>query len=1043
MPTASHPHGHSERVLAVFTAALEIPTSERPIFLDRECASDPDVRRDVEALLVAVGTSARPNSDRWHRVSRVFAAALDVPDEERVAFLREECAGDEQLRREVENLLHHGERAGDFLDQAREPPPPPPPDPTDDPLLGRSIGPYLVRSRIAGGGMGVVYLAEHTRLNMAVAIKALLPEDARDPDRRARLLREARASASLSHPNVLTVYGLEEQDDALYVITEYIRGPNLGSVVANGPIPLKQALDIAIPVARGLAAAHARDIVHRDLKPENVMLPGEGGVKIVDFGLARASRSIQVDSNPPHLTKPTERWGTAGYMSPEQIRGLPVDFRTDLFSFGVLLQELVTGANPFRGETPESTNANTLLASPEPLSVKAGSVARCLEPIVERCLQKDPGDRYASTDALVADLEQVRASLWAHTLVTPSTGPAAPSGEVARRPRSRWASWASLLGAGLAGAALGGFLLLFVGPPAWFRHVEPSFHYLTFSGWDTSPAVSPDGRLIAFTSERDGRRRIWLKQVVGEGEVALTEGVDDFPRFSPDGSRLLFSRAEGSQVSLYSVDVVGGAARRLLTNALYGEWSPDGRQVAFVRAGTSAHGRPQSVVGLANADGSESREIHTAGYGLHHPRWSPDGTTLALVPVSAGTPLSPAPGQPAGAPSDIVLVRVDGSRSWTVSAPGTRRSISSVAWNANAREVVYAQAESVVAAAGSAARIVRQDVTSGRVLSNYWSPERASLLDILGKGRIVFDTRSPRQNLQEMVVAGAADGSRRWLSRGNSTDRQPAWSPDGSRVMFSSNRTGTMAIWVVSLRDGRVTLVTRTNATEWDPSWASDSTILWSSNRSGNFECWTANADGSGARQLTHDGANAENPSATPDGRWVVYASGHPDRPGIWKVRVDGTGVTRLAAGPLTLPQVSPDGRFVVYRQRPFGGVVRLGVISVADGAAVSFEIRVPVIRPTPIALGRPRWMPDGRGIAFVGQEADGATGVFVQDFVPGRNTEATRRPLARFDEEAAVESFDLSPDGKRVVAAVWVQVFSLMEGSALDGIEAARPAPR
>ena len=449
------------------------------------------------------------------------------------------------------------------------------------------------------------------------------------------------------------------------------------------------------------------------------------------------------------------------------------------------------------------------------------------------------------------------------------------------------------------------------------------------------------------------------------------------------------------------------------------------------------------MVGVASADGSEVREVHSAAYGLHHPRWSPDGTTLALVPVTAGTPLSAAPGQPAGAPSDIVLVRVDGSRTWTISAPETRRSISSVAWNANSREVVYAQAESVVAAAGSAARIVRQDVASGRVLTDYWSPERASLLDILGNGRIVFDTRSPRQNLQEMATGGAPGGSRRWLSRGNSTDRQPAWSPDGGRVIFSSNRTGTMALWLMSLRDGRVTLLTRSSATEWDPSWASASTILWSSNRSGNFECWTAQADGSDARQLTHDGVNAENPSAVPDGRWVVYASGHPDHPGIWKIRADGGGAARITAGPLTLPHVSPDGRFVVYRHRPFGGIVRLGVASLADGAAVPFEIRVPVVRSTAIALGRPRWMPDGRGIAFVGQDANGATGIFVQDFVPGQDTAATRRPLGGFDEEAAVESFDLSPDGKRLVAAVWVQVFSLMEGNALEGIEANRAASR
>ena len=1034
---------HSRRVFAVFAAALATRATARLRLLDAECAGHEDVRRDVEALLAAVGAANRPDSRHWRRVSELFAAALEMPDAQRTAYLLKACAEDEPLRREVEVLLESHDQADGFLATAGESPPEQPREVVDhDPLLGQLIGPYLVRGKVGGGGMGVVYVAEHTRLNMTVAIKALHPEDSRDAERRERLLREARAAAALSHPNVVAVYGLEEQGDALFVITEYIRGATLRSVIAKGPLPLKHVLDIAVPVARGLAAAHARDIVHRDLKPENVMLPDEGGVKIVDFGLARASRAIQVDTAPPPLTSPATRWGTPGYMSPEQIQGQPIDFRTDIFAFGVLLHEIVTSRHPFEGATPESTNAKVLLAAPETVSASVGPEARCLEPIIARCLRKNPEDRYASTEALVADLERVRASLWTQTPAAPEAAPGVPAGRPVRTRQPLWERALALFAAGLTGAALAAGVAIVAGPPAWLRHVGPSFRYVTFSGRDSSPAASPDGQLVAFSSERDGRRRIWLRQVAGEGEVALTDGVDDFPRFSPDGTRLLFSRIEATRVSLFTVDVVGGAARRLLPDALYGEWSPDGNRVAFVRPGTGSDGRPLSVVGIANVDGSQEQTVYSADYGLHHPRWSPDGTTLALVPVSGGTPLSTAPAQPAGAPHDIVLVRVDAQQNWTISAPAARRSISSVAWTGNSREVVYAQAESVVATAGSAARIIRQDVTSGAVLADSWSPERASVLDILADGHIVFDARSPRQNLRELTTKGG-DTHSRWLSRGNSTDRQPAWSPDGTRVMFSSNRTGTMALWMMSLEDGRVTRLTRTSATDWDPAWATNSTILWSSNRSGHFECWIAQADGSLARQLTRDGVNAENPSATPDGRWVVYASGNPEHPGIWKVREDGSEAVRIAAGSLTLPRVSPDGRFVVYRHRPYGGVVRLGVASLADGVPVNFEVRIPVVKPTPIALGRARWMPDGRRLAFVGQNADGATGVFVQDFVAGRDTEATRRPLAGFDEEAAVESFDISADGDRVVAAVWVQVFSLMEGHALDGIRVSRPASR
>jgi Tol biopolymer transport system component len=254
-------------------------------------------------------------------------------------------------------------------------------------------------------------------------------------------------------------------------------------------------------------------------------------------------------------------------------------------------------------------------------------------------------------------------------------------------------------------------------------------------------------------------------------------------------------------------------------------------------------------------------------------------------------------------------------------------------------------------------------------------------------------------------------------------------------VAFSSNRGGGMNLWVVSTATGRLRRLTDSHL-NWDPGFTRDGGhILWSSNRSGNYEIWTADLDGSAARQVTRDGVNAENPTATRDGQWIVYSSGNPDKPGLWKIRPDGTEATHLFEGRATIPEVSPDGRHAVFRSFTGKYPARLRVARLEDGELEPFEILVEAHRRTTISLGRARWMPDGSAIAFVGQDPDGAIGVYAQDFVPGHDTTATRRPLVGFDPDVAAESFGIAPDGSRLVVAGWVQLFSLMEAEGLAGL--------
>ncbi len=347
--------------------------------------------------------------ERWQRVNALFHAALERAPAERDAFLDEACAGDPALRAEVSSLLA-SHRPDEFLEV--------PAAVVDEratetarlSLVGRRLGQYEITGEIGRGGMGVVYLGRDVRLNRPVAIKALPPEFTRDARRRARLEREARAAAALSHPGIATVYALEEHDTNLFIVGEYVRGDTLREELARGPLGFDVLVDTALAVARALTAAHAQGVVHRDLKPENVIRTADGGVKILDFGLARVADSS--DEPAPPLSRLTETGailGTPAYMSPEQLRGWTTDFRTDLFSFGAMLYELATGAHPFANADPISTIARILDEQPAPIAPRS-TLPPAFADVIDRCLRKAPAERYAATADLVSDLERLAPS---------------------------------------------------------------------------------------------------------------------------------------------------------------------------------------------------------------------------------------------------------------------------------------------------------------------------------------------------------------------------------------------------------------------------------------------------------------------------------------------------------------------------------------------------------------------------------------------------------------------------------------------------------
>ena len=907
---------------------------------------------------------------------------------------------------------------------------------------GTRLGHYEILGPLGAGGMGEVYRARDTRLGRDVAIKILPDSLAANPDALARFEREARAVAALSHPNILAIHDFGLDGGRAYSVMELLSGGTLRDRLEGGALPARKSLEFASQIARGLAAAHDRGIVHRDLKPENLFVTDDGHVKILDFGLARMAAESEIGGDSSSLTQTPTRHpetrpgvvlGTIGYMSPEQVRGLQVDHRTDIFSFGVVLYEMLTGQRAFRGDTAADTMTAILREEPSALSGLDRTVPPALERVVQHCLEKNPAERFQSARDLAFNLEATSGASGPAFASGASGAGFAPTGSGAVEGAMSGRVSIGRVGLVAAAALVIGAGLGALAARTWSRPAPvapPSLRQLTYTGADFDPEASPDGRLIAYTSEREGVQRIWLKQYPGGDEVALTSGPDRLPRFSPDGTQILFIRDADRRQDLYRVAVVGGEPRRLLENVMGADMSPDGRQIAFVRRLVPGE-TLTSVIGIAGANGDGEREIaREENQTIAAPRWSPDGRTIALINRGAEN-----------TPHKILLMQPDGSGRRVLETPPPAGSITPVVWLGHGEAMIYGKAEGFIASGheGGSGRIIRQELASGRAEVVMWSPARPNDLAVRAPGSLIVGSSSQRQNLLvSSLPADRPGASRRWMTRGNAIDRQPVYSADGEWVMFSSNRSGNLELWKASTTTGAIRRLTDDPTQDWDPAFTPDGKgILWSSSRDGHFEIWTGNVDGTGARRVTDDGVDAENPTMTPDGQWVVYNSSNPAKSGIWKVRADGTEATRLVPGFWSTPEVSPDGQWVAFRTRTRPRVLRIARLS--DGRLEAMTMRAAA--STYENDMRPHWHAGGREILFNGAAEDGRFGIFVQAFVPGTDTTRTRRLLAGYDSGQPIDSFAVSPDGTHIVQAIVDTLDSLLLAEGVPGIEPPRPA--
>ena len=902
---------------------------------------------------------------------------------------------------------------------------------------GQSLSFYEVLGPLGAGGMGEVYLARDTRLEREVAIKVMPEEMARDEERLRRFEREAKTLASLNHPNVGGIHGIDQDGNTSFLAMELVPGEDLEERLKRSKLPLDEALDVCRQIAEGLEAAHEAGIVHRDLKPANVRITPEGVVKILDFGLAKpmgpntsnsGTTSAQQDS--ALMTSEGMILGTPTYMSPEQARGKPVDRRTDIWAFGCVLFECLTGKRAFKGDAFGDLMA-AILEHEADLDALPAATPPHVRELIMRCLIKDSRERLR--DIGEARIALDRAHAGQETL--PETH------------RSGFRAVAGWIVAAIM--ALVALLMFFNRGAAESKPTEPvSIRTITYSGDDVFPAASPDGRFLAFRSGRDGRERIWIKQLETGGEQALTDGLDTAPQFSPNGESVLFLRSEGDRLSAYQQPLVGGDARKLVEDVVEACWSSDGSQLAVLRVEEQGADPAMTLCTVDLGTGSE-RELFRTVDRIYSVAWSPRGDELSVTlgPIN-GTSVDN---------SALLLVPAQGGAPQRLPIQGP--TIAGHAWVGGGRSVVYQQGLTSSGVDDGVARVVLWDLdgdvrrtlfyAQGMYLFDGANAGNLAVISVVKDGVLALDGTTARQQLWEQdVVEGRAVSPGRLLVAGDARDRQPVYSPDGGRLRFSSNRSGGLDLWELNLVDDRLRQLTVDPGQDWDPAFGADGeSLLWCAERSGVFEVWTANADGSNQRQLSRDGLDAENPGAASDGAWIVYWSGNPEKKGVWRMRPDGQDEEQMVAGDHYQTSVSPDGRWAACIVPELHNLRdRVLVIEIETKRVVPFEIAIESGTQFghSVNLGRMRWVQAGPlceelGLAFLGLDEKGRTGVYLQDFDPERDTSSTRRPLAGFHDQLITESFDVAPDGSRVTLSMLEIRRRLLLAEGVPGVLAPR----
>jgi eukaryotic-like serine/threonine-protein kinase len=784
--------------------------------------------------------------------------------------------------------------------------------------LGARLGRYEIRSQIGSGGMGEVYLAWDSELDRTVALKILPPEVASDPERMRRFVQEAKSASALNHPNILIVHDVGRSDSIPFMVTEHVEGDTLRARLRHGRLSLIEALDVAIQIASALAEAHHAGLIHRDVKPENVMLRRGGLVKLLDFGLAKAADPDAVDGDAPTaaLLQTAEGLvlGTAAYMSPEQAEGKPVDARSDIFSFGAVLYEMLTGRRAFQGENTLSTLSAILRDDPQPIGQLVDEIPRDAEKLIARCLRKDLRRRCQHMDDLKVALEELKEELESGTVQTNVM----PTGARGARP-----SMSIVVAGGLALGIAGTVWWNFFRPASPMPSLTP---LTSLPGIEQQPAVSPDGQQIAFSwnGAQGDNFDIYIQHIAGGAPLRLTTNVADdiSPVWSPDGGRIAFVRQAPSGGAVIVVPSLGGPERRLIDVALHAgmdrilDWSPDGKLLAIADRTTTK----ECEISLLSVEGGDKRILASPPAGAicdNSPAFSPDGRSVVFVRWA---------GQAVGDLYEIPTVGGEAKR-----LTFDNRQNRGPVWMPDGQSIVFSSERD----GGQA--LWKIAATGG-------TPEK--LMD--ARGSIIIpgvsrqkNSQNPRLALEETVLdsniwrveASHSSGARSLPKRFIASTRQDVWpqySPDGMKVAFASDRSGSWEIWVSDGDGANAAQLTSFRGRHvGSPVWSPDSRrIAFDARPEGSPDIYSVNAEGGLPRRLTTDSSEDTAPSWSNNGRWIYFASDRDGTQQVWKMPADGGQPRRVTKGGGFASRESPDGKVLYFTKRRWapGGLWRMPV---------------------------------------------------------------------------------------------------------------------
>lgn len=788
------------------------------------------------------------------KIEEIYHAALALPEAKREAFIRKSCGEDFDLRREVESLLSFDNHARSFIEL--------PPDDlaaavvssqNSESLIGKTVNNYRVLSFLGAGGMGEVYLAEDVRLGRKLALKLLPPNLSSHPERKMRFEQEARAASALNHPNIITIYGFEQTDEANFIVTEFIDGTTLRDRLKREPLSATDAIDIAIQIASALEAAHLIGVIHRDIKPANIMLRSDKIAKILDFGLAKLTAISGSESfDTKDFTEQHRVMGTINYMSPEQALGEPLDARTDIYSLGVSLYEMLTGNQPFSGGSEAAIYNHILNTEPAPIAEIKPDIPPDLEEVISRAMEKIAANRFQTATDLRSALEKVKNRI--------NSGEAVVRKRPLGKPQNRRKT--AIFVAAVIFILLTSGFLFFINKSnlsaASFKQIN--YQQLTKSnGAEMYPSLSPDGKTLIFSSRSDGNWNIYFQKVGDLNAVSLTKDSRSNNLqavYSPDGKQIAF-RSDRDGGGIFLMGATGENIRRLTDSGFYPSWSPDEKEIVFssenfeepmnrgiisyLWAVNIATGEERKIIEqdaiqpnwspsgariafwgykeggqrdiwTISADGTDLVSITDDAAVDWNPVWSPDGKFLYFISDRGGS-------------MNLWRVAVDEQTGEVSGEPETITTPSTytqhLTFSRDGQNFAYAQAvnySNILKAdfelsGGKAAIRNPTEITQGAMLATNPEPSPDGEW-------IVFDSHGDKQE-DIFIIRSDGTGLRR-LTNDSYKDRAPRWSPDGKQIVFFSDRLGKYTGWVIDADGGNLRQATELTQQAWaqTPVWS-------------------------------------------------------------------------------------------------------------------------------------------------------------------------------------------------------------------------------